>query len=393
MTCRGYAGLTSVWMRRPIWWVLLLGLAGCGQANAPVSPIVPQQVFYTIDAPGAGTSSSDGTFPVDINASGDVVGYFYTESNVNHSFLRMHDGTLTEFDPPAEYTDPFAGSSASAINASGQIVGSVLEPLTPPEAGEFRLVLPRGYVETGPGAFELIQFTRVVIGEPQTYTSVSAFSINDAGAFAGSIGSDAGSVEGFVQMPGSDPIFFSPPGSTVLTSTSSFNCRINVTGTVTGYFWQTGATFRSFVVTSDGTLTEIVAPGAGTTVNTGTLASDINAFGVIVGQILLTGSTHSFMRAADGTFTVFDPPLAGSGGSVASSINDGGVIAGAYSDANNLTHGYIRATDGTFETVDEPNASHAANTKGTFISRINVNGAIVGQYFDAAGVRHGFVRE
>jgi hypothetical protein len=373
---------------------LLFALAGCGGAGSVATPpIVAQQVFSTIDAPGAGTSGGDGTFPMDINASGDVVGYFYTASNVNHSFLRTHDGTLREFDPPTFYADPHAGSSALAINASGQIVGSFLQPLTPAEGGEFPLVLPRGYVETGPEEFQLIEFIRAVVGEPQTYTSVSALSINDSGAVAGSIVSDAGLLGGFVQMQGDDPSFFSPPGATALTSTDSFKCRINAAGTVAGFFWQTGGTYRSFVVPPGGTLTEIVAPGVGTTVNTGTLAGDINASGVIVGQIQATGSTHSFVRAADGTFTVFDPPLAGSEGSYASSINDSGVIAGAYTDGNNLTHGYIRAADGTFETVDEPNASQAANGKGTTIFRINANGAIVGLYFDAAGVQHGFVRE
>jgi len=134
--------------------------------------------------------------------------------------------------------------------------------------------------------------------------------------------------------------------------------------------------------------------GAGTTLSTGTLALDINASGVIVGGVVGTGSiSHSFMRAADGTFTVFDPPGTGTGGSVAESINDSGVIAGGYSDANNVQHGYIRTADGTFETVDEPNASQAANSQGTLIQRINASGAIVGRYFDAAGVEHGFVRE
>jgi len=107
-------------------------------------------------------------------------------------------------------------------------------------------------------------------------------------------------------------------------------------------------------VTPDGTVTEIAAPGTGTTVNTGTLANDINANGVVAGVIVGTGNNHSFMRAADGTFTMFDPPGTGTGGSTANSINDDGVIAGSYSDANNLSHGYIRAADGAFETVDEP---------------------------------------
>jgi hypothetical protein len=376
---------------------LLFGLAGCGggsgSSTGPVGPIVPQQVFATIDAPGAGTSQTEGTFPVDINASGDVVGFFYTDSNVSHSFLRTHDGTLKVFDPSTFDASPLLGSSASAINASGQIAGSFWAPLAPPTPGQFPTELLRGYLRTGPEEFQLIEFIRAVLGQPQTYTTVNALSINDAGVVAGSIISNAGLFGGFVRPQGSDPSFFTPPGATSVTSSYAFNCRINATGTVAGFFWQTGATYRSFVVAPDGTVTEVGAPGASTTVNTGTLANDISASGVIVGQILVIGGSHSFVRAADGTFTVFDPPLAGNGGSTAQSINDRGAIAGAYADQNNLTHGYIRAVDGTFVTVDEPNASEAANTVGTFISRINVNGAIVGQYFDAAGVRHGFVRE
>ena len=160
-----------------------------------------------------------------------------------------------------------------------------------------------------------------------------------------------------------------------------------------GFFTDTNFVLHGFLRASDGTITTLDAPGAGTQAATGTQATDINANGVIAGTLLVSGATHSFFRDATGAYTVFDPPQAGSKGSSATGINTSGAIAGTYTDANSVMHGYIRNPDGSFVTIDDPNAPQTANSLGTDVNHINAGGAVVGVYFDLNRARHGFVRE
>jgi probable HAF family extracellular repeat protein len=81
-------------------------------------------VFQTIDVPNAGTTGNgiQGTFPVGINASGQISGNYGDANNVTHGFLLTH-GQYTTFDDPSAGTAPGQGTGAFALNASGQIVG------------------------------------------------------------------------------------------------------------------------------------------------------------------------------------------------------------------------------------------------------------------------------
>jgi hypothetical protein len=133
------------------------------------------------------------------------------------------------------------------------------------------------------------------------------------------------------------------------------------------------------------------------------------------GRWAITGFTrdanfarHGFLRAPDGTFTVFDDPAAGicstscgtippGQGTRAFAINPSGQITGFYSDNTGRCHGYVRAANGTFTQIDAPDAGTGPFPQGTFPSEItpagiNSAGAITGFYVDASSVQHGFVR-
>jgi hypothetical protein len=117
---------------------------------------------------------------------------------------------------------------------------------------------------------------------------------------------------------------------------------------------------------------------------------------------------HGFVRAFDGTITVFDDPAAGTcstscgtigpgQGTRAYSINAAGTITGFYSDNSGRCHGYVRAANGSFTQIDAPDAGTGPFPQGTFPSEftaagINPTGAITGFYVDASSVQHGFVR-
>ena len=63
--------------------------------------------------------------------------------------------------------------------------------------------------------------------------------------------------------------------------------------------------------------------------------------------------------------------------------NAAGAITGNTGDSNDVFHGYLRASDGTFTIFDAPGAGTGPG-QGTFAENINPNGLIAGYYIDAA---------
>src|SRR5205823_1590675 len=91
----------------------------------------PNGTLTTFDAPGAGTTSGSfqGTYPSSINQAGAICGAYLDESNVYHGFVRAPNGTLTTFDAPGAgtTTDSFQGTVAFANNPAGAITGYYLD--------------------------------------------------------------------------------------------------------------------------------------------------------------------------------------------------------------------------------------------------------------------------
>jgi hypothetical protein len=157
------------------------------------------------------------------------------------------------------------------------------------------------------------------------------------------------------------------------------------------------------------TTTTFNAPGAGTGAGQGTFPSGINLLGTITGFTRDANSArHGFLRAPNGTFTIFDDPAAGTcttncgtigngQGTRAYAINLFGQITGFFTDNSGRCHGYVRATNGAFTQIDAPDAGTGPFPQGTFPSEftpmgLNLLGAITGFYVDASLVQHGFVR-
>jgi len=117
-----------------------------------------------------------------------------------------------------------------------------------------------------------------------------------------------------------------------------------------------------------------------------TVPRDINSSGEITGDWYDGHTAHGFIRSPDGSLTTFDEP--NGGWIVPDSIQIDGIVAGTYTDGQNVGHGFIRSASGTFTTVDVPGA------RGTFISCINNNGWIVGGWSaNADGTNpRGFIR-
>ncbi|HEY6945142.1 MAG TPA: chitobiase/beta-hexosaminidase C-terminal domain-containing protein [Candidatus Acidoferrum sp.] len=151
------------------------------------------------------------------------------------------------------------------------------------------------------------------------------------------------------------------------------------------------------------TFTVFDAPNAGTGMLQGTMGTSINDSGDIAGIYLTAPSVtvpnlaHGFVRiASTGMINEFDAPGAGTGrnqGTFPASINAGGDIAGMYFAADNSYHGFVRAgATGSITQFDVPGAPTSIGHRGTLPMSINTGGEIAGFYVDENDIRHGFVR-
>ncbi len=197
---------------------------------------------------------------------------------------------------------------------------------------------------------------------------------------------------------GAQFVTFDPPGST-LTMPSG----ITPEGVITGYFCNTAACANNyfnggthgFLRTPNGTITTFDPPGS-----VGTIVTSINPAGEIAGTYCNTAACtpiHGFVRNSNGTFTTFDAPAGSNGilgtiynpGGPPPSINPAGAVAGSYSVSvpTFTEHGFLRTRGGTFTTFDVPGS--------TFTEALDMNpsGTIVGDFNSTTVFFAGFLRD
>jgi len=170
-------------------------------------------------------------------------------------------------------------------------------------------------------------------------------------------------------------------------------------GLVTGYVVDSRNVAHGYLRAADGTLTMFDVPHAGTGNGQGTFAGNMSMSGeVIAGNYVdSTGMNHVFLRAANGAVTEFDVPAAATGPGLgtmtawAQCVNSAGAVTGYYFDQNGAAHGYVRAPNGTIATFDAPGAGTGSGL-GTFTWAINPAGTTAGASQDNNGVYHGLLR-
>ena len=82
-----------------------------------------QPTYTTFDAPGAGTGANQGTFPVGIDESENIAGYYADTGFVYHGFVRASAGTIAVFHAPGAGASYPEGTFPQSINAGGLIAG------------------------------------------------------------------------------------------------------------------------------------------------------------------------------------------------------------------------------------------------------------------------------
>jgi len=356
------------------------GIVGCGGGStAGQGQNPPPPTFTTIDAPGAGTASGQGTYALRINDAGETAGYFIDTNGAGHGFIQNSAGLVTTIDAPGAGTTQGLGTVVDGLNASGETAGYFIDSQD----------LEHSFVRDASG----------IITTFDPAGTSGAQSIGDDGTVAGGY-VDANGAHGYLRAPDGAFTTFDPTGDPSQVEIVVPN-RINSNGSVAGTYTDTSGTFHGFSRDSSGNITILDAPGAGTASGEGTEIVDMNTGGVIVGGINIgvvngVGTTHSLMRSATGTYTIFDPPAADGVSSFAEGINASGEITGTYRDATLVRHGYLEQPGGTFVSFDDPNAAQlplSGVNVGTTALGINASGAVVGFYSDSAGVRHGFIRQ
>jgi hypothetical protein len=354
--------------------------------------LLAQGTFTTFQAPDAGAGILQGTGGISVNSAGVIAGAYSDANNVAHGFVRAVNGTITEFDAPGAGTGLTQGTFPLSVNDAGTIAGYYSDVNR----------LYHGFVRAASGTFTAPIDAPGVNTTGHNGTSIS--SINSSGDVTGFY-RDANLVyHGFVLPAGGTISTFDAANVGATTYAGTNPVSINAAGEITGWYKDTSLVSHGFVRAVNGTITTFDVAGAGGTGSShmlvaGTMPLSINAAGEIAGSYrdASSGACYGFVRAADGTIATFDAPGASLGtgmfqGTVAGSINDLGVIAGAYGDTNSVVHGFMRSADGTITTFDAPGAGTSGLlVYGTAGFSINLSGVIAGTYTDPTSVIHGFL--
>jgi len=366
--------------------VLFLAAAASATAQGGGAKYENFSIPGALTAPLSGSYALPGTLVQDLNDGGQVVGYYTANSSVpTRGFERNSNGKIALLDDPGAGTpisggaSTPAGTTPSAINISGVIVGSFA---TSVPVNEAFLLKPQG------------TFANFFAPAGSYYTQ--AFSINSAGTITGRTGilgpNYLGVTYGFILGPNGQTITFQSPSA----STSGFlngttSLSINRSGDTTGYYYDANYIAHSYIRSADGTFTEFEVPGAGTNSYTGAWPIMIDDSGNVIGFYYDNAFTsHPYIRLADGSFTQITLPPGMNTQVFVNWVNRNGDFTGTYTDANGAFHTYVSLKNGHFLFFTDPEAGTSA-MQGTVPVRINNAGQVAGYYIDANNVYHGFL--
>jgi probable HAF family extracellular repeat protein len=293
-----------------------------------------------------------------INASGEVVGYAYTEDNHYFHAFRYADGTMTDLGtlPGANY------SNAYGINDSREIVGDGFTPIVSYHAvssdgdGLTDLGTMGGYYSEARGinasgqivgwSENAMRYQHAVLIQDGVFTDLGTLggqssygmAIDDAGSMVGYSETGTGIVHAFLD----DGITMTDLGT--LGGATSTATAIDAAGDVVGYS-QIASGDRHAFLYSGGVMTDLgTLPGGAYS-----KALGINNSGLIVGEANVTADQQNpFAMMYDGTTMInlndLLPQDSGWMLSTATAINDNGQIIGT-GDHDGLSHAFLMTLD------------------------------------------------
>jgi hypothetical protein len=237
-----------------------------------------------------------------------------------------------------------------------------------------------------PRQFRLTWLALVLLlnSEPATFAAAFTFNpaslspvghatgINNAGQFAGVCCSSSQNT-GFLGSLNGDYTTFTAPGAHYIL-TYGINNLGQIVGTYSPDDLSPG---QGFIRDMDGAFTTFSLPG-------GSVATGINDSGLVVGFTSSANDWQAFVRQPNGDVSLFTVP--GSANTVAYGVNNQGQIVGSYDmyydQGVGRSKGFIRSADGTFTLFDSP------VSQLMIASGINNAGQVVGWLGD-----YGFLRD
>lgn len=293
------------------WFAGVLGIAVAAAvvpAAGAATLSLPGYTVVTYAHPGAPVTGFR-----DINAAGDVVGYYQTDATDFNTAraLRLVGGVAETIDPPTSTGDRRAFGNNDAGDAAGS------------------------YNDAGQHGFVLTGATYTQIDYPGTTQGTTIRGLNNFGDLAGEY-DDAGGVQhGFVRI-GNVYQTVDVPGA----SATSVRA-INDAGRMAGFYIDGGGALRGFMSDDGIGFTTIDHPDPAAV---GTIIGGINGAGVLSGAWLAAAGSpesqpaHGFLYDA-GVFTPFD--LVGATSTLPINLNDAGQVVGEATLSDGTRVGFI----------------------------------------------------
>lgn len=178
----------------------------------------PDGTFTTFEAPNAGTGQYQGTLCpgcyAGLNQWGAIAGTYIDANSVQHGFLRSPEGTITTFDAPGAGTSSYQGTGCSSdcptsLNDFGAITGNYIDSND----------VLHGYLRSPDGNITTVD----PAGSEFTWSS----GIDDLGAITGYYLDADGIYHGFVALPCNQRCPENDSSSTRLSSATTIS-RVNL---------------------------------------------------------------------------------------------------------------------------------------------------------------------
>lgn len=254
----------------------------------------------TFDVPGAAPiQSQPGSplvtipLPLAINRGGTVTGSYVDKNNVTHCFVRSSEGRIETFDAPGAGTSSGQGTigDTNGINRAGAISGGYVD-----DDGVLH-----GFVRDPEGA--ITTFDGPDAGATSGNGSVAEM-IDDAGTIPGVSLDNNGLNHAFIRYSDGTFITFGVTGAGADPGQGTLATVVNVAGTSGGNYIDENGVGYGFVRFRDGSISTFDGPGQGTGSGQGVTATNsINDEGVAVGWYLdANGANHGFIYSANQGF-------------------------------------------------------------------------------------------
>jgi hypothetical protein len=273
-------------------------------------------LFTTFQVPGA-----VGTYPVSINDSETITGYYTEPAGTQGGFVRSADGAVETFQVPGSIVTEPVG-----INSAGEVVGYY----------EFTAGVPQAFIRSADG--QITTFAAPTDASPTNKIAQPA-AINDAGEIVGNYPDVPQGSRVFVRSTGAMTTFSVSDGAAYSTVATGINASGAIVFYGSSQVTPDAPASGAFLRSADGMITTFSAPGMLMPSSLG-----INASGTILGNYTIPATptdSHGFVRSEEGVVNSFDPPRSSS--TTATSINDLGVITGYYTDeSSKVVSGFLR---------------------------------------------------